>query len=59
MTDLQLILVFAIPCVAALQRFAVAYGYEGQSKEQALGGAFGVFTMLLLFCLCCVVYSGL
>jgi hypothetical protein len=38
----------AAPSIASLQRYAVAYGYEGRSKKEALQSARGVFVIVAL-----------
>lgn len=38
----------ALPFIAALQRYAVAYGYEGVSKNEAWLSAKGTFIMMVI-----------
>lgn len=39
-----------VPLIGGLQRFAVSYGYEGNTRHDALGEARGVVIMLYLIC---------
>jgi hypothetical protein len=40
----------AVPVIAALQRFSVAYGYEGITRAAARRQARNVFVMLAMIC---------
>ena len=40
------IVAFIVPFIAALQRYSVAYGYEGKSKQEAFKSARMTFTGL-------------
>ena len=50
-TILFLIAAVALPFIAGLQRYSVAYGYAGNSKREAFKSAKGVFLIACLISL--------
>lgn len=50
---------YAVPFIAALQRYAVAYGYEGKTRLQSWHEAKGVFVLLGLIVVAIMLWGHL